>query len=330
MIDANVEHIRYRVNILSKTNSGDPLRFQVMLSISQVERDTGVSKDTLRMWERRYGFPRPGRDEFGERQYDATQIDKLRVIKRLMDAGQRPGKLMAKSFEELNELGQHQAVERPAADSASGHAAVIKLLQSHESPALEQHLSHLLLRQGLQQFVLGTIAPLNVAVGEAWMRGDLQIFEEHLYTEHVQGLLRAAIQNMPRRHDSPRVLLTTLPGEQHALGLLMVETLLAAERIPCISLGTQTPLADIAGAASAHRADIVALSFSARFPLRSAAASIASLHNVLAGSATLWIGGRLVSRLKQLPAGVCRIQKLDDVLPALETWRAANRESAAR
>ena len=43
-----------------------------MLSISQVERDTGLSKDTLRMWERRYGFPQPSRDEFGERLYDAS------------------------------------------------------------------------------------------------------------------------------------------------------------------------------------------------------------------------------------------------------------------
>jgi hypothetical protein len=27
------------------------------LCIAQVERDTGLSKDPLRMWERRYGFP---------------------------------------------------------------------------------------------------------------------------------------------------------------------------------------------------------------------------------------------------------------------------------
>ncbi|MBK8767339.1 MAG: MerR family transcriptional regulator, partial [Burkholderiaceae bacterium] len=31
----------------------------ITLSISAVERDTGLSKDTLRVWERRYGFPLP-------------------------------------------------------------------------------------------------------------------------------------------------------------------------------------------------------------------------------------------------------------------------------
>ena len=37
------------------------------LSIAAVERDTGLAKDTLRVWERRYGFPQPVRDAFDER-----------------------------------------------------------------------------------------------------------------------------------------------------------------------------------------------------------------------------------------------------------------------
>ena len=36
------------------------------LPISVVERETGIPKDLLRMWERRYGFPQPGRDAQGD------------------------------------------------------------------------------------------------------------------------------------------------------------------------------------------------------------------------------------------------------------------------
>ena len=61
-------------------------------NIAAVERDTGLSKDVLRMWERRYGFPVPDRDGNGERSYPAEQVERLRLIKRLMDAGHRPGK----------------------------------------------------------------------------------------------------------------------------------------------------------------------------------------------------------------------------------------------
>ncbi|WP_309246766.1 MerR family transcriptional regulator [Ramlibacter montanisoli] len=45
-------------------------------AIAAVERDTGLSKDTLRIWERRYGFPQPLRDALGERTYPAEQVEK--------------------------------------------------------------------------------------------------------------------------------------------------------------------------------------------------------------------------------------------------------------
>ena len=76
----------------------------LLLNISAVERETGLSKDVLRMWERRYGFPRPARDDNGERQYTQAETAKLRAIKRLMDIGVRPGKIIGLSAEELNAL----------------------------------------------------------------------------------------------------------------------------------------------------------------------------------------------------------------------------------
>jgi DNA-binding transcriptional MerR regulator len=60
----------------------------------------------LRMWERRYRFPQPGRDSHGERVYLPEQVEKLRMIKRLMDRGQRPGKLVEHSLEALQDLCQ--------------------------------------------------------------------------------------------------------------------------------------------------------------------------------------------------------------------------------
>src|SRR6266704_4968335 len=118
------------------------------------------------------------------------------------------------------------------------------------------------MKQGLQRFVLDTITPLNQAVGTAWMHGELQVFEEHLYTEQLQVALRTAINAFPRQTCVPKVLLTTFPGEQHGLGLLMVEAMLVPEGVQCISLGTQTPIDDIRNAALAHKVHVVALSFS--------------------------------------------------------------------
>ena len=84
-------------------------------NIAAVERDTGLSKDVLRMWERRYGFPVPSRDNHGERCYPAEQVDRLRLIKRLMDQGHRPGKLIATPPDELTALTPRRS--KPAMSS---------------------------------------------------------------------------------------------------------------------------------------------------------------------------------------------------------------------
>jgi len=291
--------------------------------ISQVERDTGLSKDTLRMWERRYGFPLPARDVNGERRYGVQDIEKLRLLKRLIDSGLRPGKLMVKSRADLARLDVVPPRSADARTTRKNHVdAILATIQTRDGQALLGDLSALLLRQGLHRFVVETLAPLNIAIGDAWAQGTIATFDEHLYTEQVQTLLRMILVNMPRRAGSPRFLLTTVPREQHGLGLLMVEVLLAAENVFCNSLGTQTPVTDIAQAAHAQRSDIVALSFASSFPLRAAIDSVAALRSQLPAGAELWIGGELVRRMRKPAAGVRHFTDLESIASALLEWRA--------
>jgi DNA-binding transcriptional MerR regulator/methylmalonyl-CoA mutase cobalamin-binding subunit len=294
----------------------------LMLNISAVERETGLSKDVLRMWERRYGFPKPVRDENGERQYTVAEVAKLRAIKRLMDVGTRPGKIIHKLQDELNGMADQRSAPRGDPIAPALERDILAILHAHDAPGLQHALANLLMRQGLQRFVLETLAPLNRVVGEAWMRGELQVFEEHLYTEQLQVALRAAINAFPRQSGTPRVLLTTFPGEQHGLGLLMVEALLVPEGTQCISLGVQTPLEDIRRAALAHKAHLVALSFSAAFPVRQAGDGLAMLRRQLPPTTTLWAGGEMTRRVRKTLPGVVLIPDLASAIVALKSWRA--------
>jgi DNA-binding transcriptional MerR regulator/methylmalonyl-CoA mutase cobalamin-binding subunit len=293
----------------------------LVLNISAVERETGLSKDVLRMWERRYGFPKPARDDNGERQYSLAEIAKLRGIKRLMDVGMRPGKIIGLPQDELNAMADSRTGPRPNAVAPALERDVLAMLRSHDVIGLQHTLANLLMRQGLQKFVLETITPLNRAVGEAWLCGDLQVFEEHLYTEQLQAALRTAINAFPRQTGIPRVLLTTLPHEQHGLGLLMVEALLVPEGVQCISLGPMVPLEDIRRAAVAHKVHIVALSFSAAFPLRQATDSLMSLRRQLPASVQLWAGGEMTRRVRKTLPGVVLIPDLAASVNALRSWR---------
>ena len=292
------------------------------LGITAVERDTGLSKDVLRMWERRYGFPAPTRDANGERCYPPDQVERLRLIRRLMDQGHRPGKLIGCTPEELGGL----APQRAAASSSETDdlALLLGLIKQHDIPGYQQSMQQRLARQGLQVFVLDTIAPLARRVGEAWEDGSFEIFEEHLFTELTKRLLRQVIATLPGGQQSqqvPRILLTSVPDEQHVLGLLMVEALLALEGAECVPLGTQIPLLDIAGAATAHRADVVALSFSQAFPQRQIGGLLQQLRRMLPAETALWAGGGGVARLSAMP-GVSLLGGLDQAVAELAAWRA--------
>ena len=291
---------------------------ELTLNISAVERDTGLSKDTLRMWERRYGFPEPHRDANGERIYPLSQVQKLRLVKRLMDRGHRPGKIISRSVDDLITLG---SLPERGLEATPEVQRCMTLLKAHQLPDVRRQLAHALMTQGLQRFVIETVAPLNVAVGNAWMRGDLAIFEEHLYTEQIQAILRNALAAIQHQGRTPRVLLTSFPNESHGLGLLMVEVLLCVEGAFCIALGTETPLGEIAQAARAHNADIVALSFSAAFNERLAAAGLAELRAQLPDSVPIWAGGTAMTRLRKPVPGVELVRDLGALGAMLNAWR---------
>lgn len=295
------------------------------LSIAAVERDTGLSKDTLRVWERRYGFPTPDRDGFGERVYSLEQVDKLRIIRRLMDLGLRPGRIINQPIEALHQLA---AELTPTPQRATDHAApndslreILDMIKRHELDEVRRVLGQKLARLGLARFVIDVAAPMNDLVGEAWARGYFEIFEEHLYSEQMQTLLRQAIMTIPSSTQRPRVLLTTIPQEPHGLGLLMVEALLALEGCRCQSLGTQTPLWDIVLAARAQQADIVALSFSAALNPNHVLDSLAELRSKLPESTEIWAGGRSSVLSRRGPKGVQVIQSLPELSQAMQDWR---------
>lgn len=301
---------------------------QIMMGIGAVERDTGLSKDALRVWERRYGFPMPIRDDLGERAYPIDQVDKLRLLKRLLDQGHRPGKVIHFSVPELQQLVQPpaQPVDVVSGADKNDLQVYLDLCKTHRAEALRHGLSQALSRMGLERFIVELLAPLNRLVGDAWCDCALQVFEEHLYTESVQIVMRAAISSVQHPQGNvllrPRILLTTLHQEQHGLGLLMAEAIFALEGASCISLGVQTPIMDIVNAARSQGADIVALSFSGAMNPRHVLEGLVDLGSKLPPGTELWAGGHCPVLARRPPAAVKVLSKLSEIQDSLTDWRA--------
>jgi DNA-binding transcriptional MerR regulator/methylmalonyl-CoA mutase cobalamin-binding subunit len=303
-------------------------------SIADVERETGLGKDTLRVWERRYGFPTPARDGLGERVYSKEQLARLRLIKRLLDADHRPGKVVRLSLNELqdrlDELGN--AIAKPKARqelealTQEQEKMWVQWLANDQTHLIRQSLQQQILKIGLAQVVDKLVAPLCGLVGVAWMRGEISVYQEHLFTETLQSVLREAISSVDASaagHDQrPRVLLTTTPNELHGLGLLMAECHFALESCTRFVLGTSTPISDIVQAVRQLKIDVLALSFSPYATRKDVTDNLQLLREQLPETVEIWVGGAGASTHSRfLPQDVLLLRKAGDVAAQLAVWR---------
>lgn len=296
----------------------DPSATGDLIPITEVERQTGIRQATLRIWEKRYGFPQPLRDQHGDRVYPPVQVERLRAVRRLIDQGLRPGKI----FSGVAADAAAGPMPDPHATTPEQFHRVFDLLRAYRLRELHALFQQRLLDLGMRRFVTEFLAPLSTEIGLAWQRGELLVRHEHLFTQLATSVLHAWQAVVRAAGDGrPRVVLATLTGEFHALGTLMAEAVMTSLGVRCIQLGPDTPLAEVAAAASETRADIVAISFSANFPRREMVRVTAALRSALPPPALLWIGGDGARDAGALVAHVETFPILDAIEPAVQRWR---------
>ena len=290
------------------------------MSIAAVATATGLTKEVLRKWESRYGFPVPARDAAGNRSFTLDQVLRLQMIKTLLDRGMRPGKVIPLSPDDLAVLvAARDAMEKSLAPEIS--QGLLAATLSTKPRAIRDFLTDHLDRLGLSGFVRCLLPSMNAYIGNAWACGDIGARNEHAYTETVKTLLRERLERVQVPVTSPRVILSTPTGERHTLGLLMAEVILTLEGAECISLGPDLPAAEVALAAVQYDVDIVALSFSEAFPVRSLVAFVNALRAQVPPSVAIWAGGAACRRLPRRPTGINLMKTLDEAIDGVRAFR---------
>jgi DNA-binding transcriptional MerR regulator len=280
-----------------------------LYSIGVVERDTGIGRDTLRVWERRYGFPEPVRSDKGERKYSEKQLRQLQRIRRLLDQGMRPGKLLPLGDEGLDEL--EASLQSQPVQLEQTVSELIEAIHSADAELLESLLRRQYRQQGMQEFILNTVAPLLNTVGELWARGKLQIFQEHFLSQQLIRFLNTEIAKLQRHARKPRVLLATLPGEAHTLGLLMAAAMLSSHGVSTINIGAEVPMDQIGHAVEQFNVDIVGITFSGAYHYRNIRPHLTELRELIPDDIEIWAGGEGVRRLRKLPVGITKFSTLE-------------------
>lgn len=289
-----------------------------LLPITEVERQTGIRQATLRMWEKRYGFPQPLRDRHGNRVYPSSQVARLHAVRRLIDQGARPGKIFSGAMAELVHDKAGERFAQPGAGCNEAFRRILAMLRAYRLGELHGLFQHRLLEMGLRRFVVEFLAPLSAEVGLAWCRGDLPVRCEHLYAQVAMSVLHARQAAVRASGDGrPKIVLATLTGEGHVLGIMMVEAVLVSLGMDCIQLGAEAPPHEVAAAAHETSAGIVALSFSSYFPRKSMARMVAALRCALPQETCLWVGGEGARGLSVPGPGVEVFDTLEAIDAAL-------------
>lgn len=230
-------------------------------NISQVSEELGIPKDLLRMWERRYSFPTPTRDNLGDRIFSNEQVEKLSLIKKLMDLGHRPGTLMSMtSFELETELNTY--IESKKTELWE---ELLKKIKSDHNQSLESFLNNKIEEHGIENFLSQQLVAYNEIVGFAWMLGDLSIAEEHFYSEVVENVLRQKCVASCEKKKKLNITIASLPGELHRIGMLSVNLFIKNLGYDSASLGVDIPVNDVYAYIKKYQSQVLIISLSVNY-----------------------------------------------------------------
>lgn len=265
------------------------------LTIGALSKLTGVPVETLRTWERRYGFPNPERDEQGHRVYAAALVEHVRLVERAILAGTRASAAVKADINELRDRFGHadQPLTVEVADDV--HAQVQPWLQAtqvFDGEVFENLLARDWNRLGAMAFLKERVGPYLEELGVAWMERRLDVAHEHFGSERLRDFLTAHWRPLSDRSRGPRVLCATLPGESHVLGLQMAATALALGGCRVVMLGADTPVAQIANAARSQTTAAVVVSVSVAAHRSMAHRDIVALREALPRDIRVVLGGQ--------------------------------------
>lgn len=296
--------------------------------IGTAARLAGVSTHALRVWERRYGVPTPGRSEGGARLYSDAEVDRLRLFKRAVDRGHAIGQIAGLGATELERLAGGPSTVVAGRVETAGELLdeFVQAVASFDAAHAERLLERASILLSARELVLDVLAPLLARVGQAWLSGELCTASEHvasaLVREHASRLLR----QIPAEAGAELLLVSTPAAELHELGALLAAAVAKIHGYEVLYLGPNLPATEIARAARVALADLVAISIVALEP-EAAAVEVRALVEALPRGVELLLGGAQAARVNVI-AG-CDLTTLGS-FEELERYLVLRRSRAAR
>lgn len=293
-----------------------------MLNIGAVSRATGIPGETLRTWERRYGFPKPVRAQSGHRLYPPETVEQLILITQALAKGLRASHVIGLPLSDLRQMldsahpGPLPSPAHPPTESAIVSVPVLPALlpvrprpfvggdiqatlirwmlavQCMDARNLEHELRTECSRLGIHEFLHQLVGPFLLDLGEHWRTGRITVSQEHFAAERLRDFLTALWRPLAESNTGPVMVLATVADEMHTLGLQMAACLASLAGCQLVYLGMGVPVSEIVSAAVQTRAHSVLISVSSAADPSTSTSCLRGLRAILPPTTRIVVGGR--------------------------------------
>lgn len=286
---------------MSQTISEGPF-----FNLKAVVQQTGLSPDTLRAWERRYGLPAPNRSSGGHRLYSRRDIE---IIHWLI-ARQQEGLSIKRAVELWRQLEAEGAVlsqlpvfVRPSAPLGTGETLVrlreewIAACLAYDEQRAEQTIAQAFSFYSPEIVATELLQKAVAWIGEGWYQGQVTVQQEHFCSVLTERRLETLIQSAPSASRPGRILAACPPGELHVIGLLLLTLFLRRRGWEVISLGADVPTEQLEVAIRTIQPRLVIL---AAQQLSTAATLCEAAQKLQAERVPVAYGGLIFNRIPEL------------------------------
>lgn len=241
-----------------------------LYSMRVVTRMTGLTADTIRAWERRYGAVEPDRSKGNTRRFSADDVRRLAALREATQRGHSISSIATLPLDRLaalagdDEEATGEVAAAPLADAGQNKLfammrdnylrAIAKLDARGASDILDRCATLL----APHDVVFEVVLPLVQEIGRRWGVGEARIAQEHLVTAQMTALVDRMIRRSVRPR-GPKVLLTTPAGHRHSIGILLAALIAAVRDCDTIFLGADLPDKDLIWIAKESNADILVM-----------------------------------------------------------------------
>jgi MerR family transcriptional regulator, light-induced transcriptional regulator len=242
-------------------------------NLKAVLRETGLTADVLRAWERRYGLPKPERTRGGQRLYSQYDISLVKWLRARQEDGLSISRAVER-WKETVEAGHDPLVDYPLIGSPlipqplAASNTQVEILQhrwleaclAFDEPAADQALNQAFSLYPVEAVCTEFIQHGLSLIGDRWYHGETSVQQEHFASALATRRLETLIASTPPSTRMQTVLIGCPPGEFHTFPALLLTLFLRRRGLKLVYLGADVPAGSLVDTILVVRPDLVVLS----------------------------------------------------------------------